>query len=71
MADLSEGAAFVYNIKHHLLFSCKRIIRLFINSCTCYHLPVIDFYRFHKKAHDELNQFVESIHYRDFSETLM
>src|SRR6187455_1427605 len=28
---------------------------------------IIDFYRFHKKAHDELNQFVESIHYRDFS----
>src|SRR6476659_1331395 len=28
---------------------------------------VVDFYRFHKKAHDELNQFVESIHYRDFS----
>ena len=28
---------------------------------------VIDFYRFHKKAHDELDQFVESVHYRDFS----
>src|SRR5436190_4476685 len=28
---------------------------------------IVDFYRFHKKAHDELNQFVESIHYRDFS----
>lgn len=28
---------------------------------------VIDFYRFHKKAHDELEQFVESVHYRDFS----
>ena len=28
---------------------------------------LVDFYRFHKKAHDELNQFVESIHYRDFS----
>src|SRR6187551_644062 len=28
---------------------------------------LIDFYRFHKKAHDELKQFVESIHYRDFS----
>src|SRR5215204_1554131 len=28
---------------------------------------LIDFYRFHKKAHDELDQFVESIHYRDFS----
>jgi len=28
---------------------------------------VIEFYRFHKKAYDELSQFVESIHYRDFS----
>jgi nitrogen fixation/metabolism regulation signal transduction histidine kinase len=28
---------------------------------------VVEFYRFHQKAHDELNQFVESIHYRDFS----
>ena len=28
---------------------------------------IVDFYRFHKKAHDELNQFVESVHYRDFS----
>jgi len=28
---------------------------------------VVDFFHFHKKAHDELEQFVESIHYRDFS----
>ncbi len=28
---------------------------------------VIDFFRFHKEAQVELNQFVESIHYRDFS----
>ncbi len=28
---------------------------------------LVDMYRFQKKAHDELNQFVESIHYRDFS----
>jgi signal transduction histidine kinase len=28
---------------------------------------VIEFYRFQQKAHDELNQFVESVHYRDFS----
>ncbi len=28
---------------------------------------VIEFYRFHRKAYEELNQFVESIHYRDFS----
>ena len=28
---------------------------------------VMDFYRFHRKAQDEVEQFVESIHYRDFS----
>src|SRR5688500_3810061 len=28
---------------------------------------VVDFYRFHRKAADEVEQFVESIHYRDFS----
>ncbi len=28
---------------------------------------LIEFYRFHRKAHEELNQFVESVHYRDFS----
>lgn len=28
---------------------------------------VIDFYRLHKKTQDELDQFVESVHYRDFS----
>jgi two-component system, NtrC family, nitrogen regulation sensor histidine kinase NtrY len=28
---------------------------------------LVDMYRFQKKAHDELNQFVESVHYRDFS----
>src|SRR5689334_17624211 len=28
---------------------------------------LVDFYRFNKKAHDELDQFVESIYYRDFS----
>src|ERR1035437_5973341 len=28
---------------------------------------VFNFYRLHKKAQDEVEQFVESIHYRDFS----
>ena len=28
---------------------------------------VIEFYRFQRKAHTELGQFVESVHYRDFS----
>ncbi len=30
-------------------------------------LQIIDFYRYHKKAQEEVDQFVESIHYRDFS----
>src|ERR1700694_1815849 len=28
---------------------------------------LIEFYRFHKKAQQEVEQFVESVHYRDFS----
>ena len=28
---------------------------------------LVEFYRFHYKAHKELDQFVESVHYRDFS----
>jgi two-component system nitrogen regulation sensor histidine kinase NtrY len=28
---------------------------------------VVELYRFQRKAHDELEQFVESVHYRDFS----
>ena len=28
---------------------------------------VMDFFRFHKKAQEEVEQFVESVHYRDFS----
>ncbi|MBS1666661.1 MAG: HAMP domain-containing histidine kinase [Bacteroidetes bacterium] len=28
---------------------------------------LVDFYKFNKKAQDELQQFVESVHYRDFS----
>ncbi len=28
---------------------------------------VVEFYRFHRKAHEELEQFVEAVHYRDFS----
>ncbi|MBS1916763.1 MAG: HAMP domain-containing histidine kinase [Bacteroidetes bacterium] len=28
---------------------------------------LVDFYRFNRKAQDELQQFVESVHYRDFS----
>ncbi|NNV56919.1 sensor histidine kinase [Limnovirga soli] len=30
-------------------------------------IQLIDFFRFQQKAQDEVNQFVESVHYRDFS----
>ena len=30
-------------------------------------VQLIDFYRFNRKAQDEVQQFVESVHYRDFS----
>lgn len=30
-------------------------------------MQIIDFFKFHKKAQDEVEQFVESVHYRDFS----
>lgn len=36
-------------------------------ACPVIAYQVIDFYRFQRKTHDELNQFVESVHYRDFS----
>jgi len=36
-------------------------------SFACYYFQVIDFYRLHKKSQEEIRQFVESVHYRDFS----
>ncbi len=30
-------------------------------------IQMVDFYRFNRKAQDEVDQFVESVHYRDFS----
>ena len=38
---------------------------LFLTPVIIY--QVIEFYRFQRKAHEELEQFVESVHYRDFS----
>ena len=37
----------------------------FVSPIVIY--SVVEFYRFQRKAHDELGQFVESVHYRDFS----
>jgi two-component system nitrogen regulation sensor histidine kinase NtrY len=53
-----------------LAFSFTVVKQLYFLDCILLPLiilEVIDFYRFHKKAQDEVEQFVESIHYRDFS----
>ncbi len=44
----------------------KLFIYVFLLSLVTIYL-LIEFYNFHKKAYEELNQFVESVHYRDFS----
>ncbi|HLX92945.1 MAG TPA: HAMP domain-containing sensor histidine kinase [Puia sp.] len=36
-------------------------------ACVVIIFQLIDFYRFNRKAQDEVQQFVESVHYRDFS----
>jgi two-component system, NtrC family, nitrogen regulation sensor histidine kinase NtrY len=51
-----------------------RVIMLFVTLSGAAFLLIkglfyelVEFYRFHYKAHKELDQFVESVHYRDFS----
>ncbi len=44
----------------------KQFIYVFLFCIAIIYL-VVEFYKFHKKAYNELNQFVESVHYRDFS----
>jgi two-component system nitrogen regulation sensor histidine kinase NtrY len=48
-----------------LLITSRFIFIVVLSPVIIYQL--VDFYKFHKKAHDELAQFVESVHYRDFS----
>lgn len=45
----------------------KEIYTLILILIPVIIFEVIDFYRLHKKAQDEVEQFVESVHYRDFS----
>lgn len=53
-----SGASFLF-VKGWLIYL------VFVAPIIIY--QVVEFYRFHKKAYEELNQFVESVHYRDFS----
>jgi len=48
-----------------LLVKSQQVYLLVLVPIIIYQL--VDMYRFHKKATDELDQFVESVHYRDFS----
>ncbi len=49
----------------YLLVNGPRLYLLFAAPVIVY--QVIEFYKFQRKVHVELDQFVESIHYRDFS----
>ena len=49
----------------YLLVNRWLLYLVFIAPVIIY--QVVEFYKFHKKAYEELNQFVESVHYRDFS----
>lgn len=48
-----------------LLTSNQIVYEIIIVPVIIY--QVIDFFKLHKKAQDEVDQFVESVHYRDFS----
>src|SRR5215203_5442678 len=53
-----SAAAFLF-VKQWYLFLAL------LTPVLCYQL--VEFFKFQKKTQDELNQFVESVHYRDFS----
>ncbi len=48
-----------------ILINGQHVYLLVLAPVIIYQL--VEMYRFHKKAQDELDQFVESVHYRDFS----
>ena len=53
-----SGAAYLMVSKHYIYFFLTIPLIIYL---------VIDFIQFQKKTHEELNQFVEAVHYRDFS----
>jgi two-component system, NtrC family, nitrogen regulation sensor histidine kinase NtrY len=55
----------VLSVAAFLFMQLKFVYLILILPLVVY--QVIEFYNFHRKAYEELNQFVESVHYRDFS----
>ena len=53
------------SVASYLLVKELYVYLLVVAPVVIYELA--EFYRFHHKAHKELDQFVESVHYRDFS----
>src|SRR4028118_2284246 len=55
----------VLTVCAYLLVNGSVFYTIFVFPVLAY--QVVEFYNFQRKAHQELNQFVESVHYRDFS----
>jgi signal transduction histidine kinase len=55
----------VLSVCAYLLVKGTFFYTIFVIPVLAY--QVVEFYNFQRKAHQELNQFVESVHYRDFS----
>jgi two-component system, NtrC family, nitrogen regulation sensor histidine kinase NtrY len=55
----------VLSLGAYLLVNAQYVYLLVLVPVISYQL--YDFFMFHKKAQDEVDQFVESVHYRDFS----
>lgn len=53
-----SAASYLFVVQHYLYLFILLPVIIY---------QVVDFYKFHKQAQRELEQFVESIHYRDFS----
>src|SRR5205809_359874 len=54
--------ASAFCIVHNYLFYLVILVPVIV-------FQVFDFFRFHKKAQDEVQQFAEAVHYRDFTRT--
>ena len=67
MADIIAGSVVIHHAFVDIISTGKRFLYLFAFMVPVIIYQVIEFYRFQHKAHEELDQFVESIHYRDFS----
>jgi signal transduction histidine kinase len=55
----------ILSFASYLLVKQSYLFLALLAPVLCYQL--VEFFKFQKKTQDELNQFVESVHYRDFS----